>query len=140
VRRTRLLVPIVAMSMLLGGCGDAEERQNVRPPQPGTPSGPEDVQGIYRSIRHGLLQLRGNGEFVLIVSESPGASSGTYTLEDGRLTVRTNVCGEAVGTYDLQVGGQPVAGEATLAFTTVSDDCDFRRRWLTVDPWVYADS
>ena len=140
VRAVRPWVSMLFLVVLLGACGDAEERQNVRPPHPGTPGGPADVQGIYRSIRHGLLQLRGNGEFVLIVSESPGASSGSYTLDDGRLTVRTNVCGEAVGAYDVQVGGQPVAGEATLAFTPVSDDCDFRRRWLTIDPWVYADS
>lgn len=136
----RLFVIGLVAAVTVVGCGDAEERQNVRPPQPGTPDGPTDVQGIYRSIRQGLLQLRGDGEFVLIVTESPGASAGTYTLDAGRLTVRTNVCGTAVGEYDLRVGGQPKAGEATLAFTAVADDCDFRRRWLTSDAWVYADS
>ena len=131
---------MVVAAFAVAGCGDAEERQNVRPPKPGTPAGPTDVQGIYRSIRQGLLQLRGDGDFVLIVTENPRASAGTYTLDAGRLTVRTNVCGTAVGEYELTVGGQPVAGEATLAFSAVTDDCDFRRRWLTSDAWVYADS
>ena len=136
---TAVLVALVVL--LLAGCGeDRESRQNVRPPAPGTPSEPSDVQGIYRSIRQGLLQLRGDGEFVLIMPESPGASAGTYTLEDGRLTVQTNVCGTAEGEYRVQVGGEQKAGKATLHFEAVSDDCDWRRRSLTVHPWVYADS
>ncbi len=140
-RRPVLLVVLASFVFLLAGCGeDRETRQNVRPPAPGTPDRPSDVQGIYRSIRQGLLQLRGDGEFVLIMPERPGASAGTYELDDGRLTVRTNVCGTAEGDYRVQVGGQQEPGKATLTFEALSDDCDWRRRSLTADPWVYADS
>ena len=126
---------------LLAGCGrSAEERSNVRPPRPGTPERAADVQGIYRTIHQGLLQLRGDGSFVLIVSGEPGPSSGTYTVENGRLAVRSEACGATVGDYRVEVGGQPVAGKATLHFTAVGDDCEERRRSLTVDPWVYANS
>ena len=139
--RTTLAVIVTGAGLLLAGCGEGREtRQNVRPPAPGTPSARSDVQGIYRSIRQGLLQLRGDGEFVLIMPESPGASAGTYTLEDGRLTVQTNVCGTAEGEYVVEVRGEQKAGKATLLFQAVSDDCDWRRRSLTADPWVYADS
>ena len=138
--RRRAAVVLAAL-LATAGCGeDREVRQNVRPPAPGTPSRPSDVQGIYRSIRQGLLQLRGDGEFVLIMPESPGAGAGTYTLEDGRLTVHTNVCGTAEGQYRVEVGGKQEAGKATLLFTALNDDCDWRRRSLTVVPWVYADS
>ncbi|MFN2505663.1 MAG: hypothetical protein ABR540_15765 [Acidimicrobiales bacterium] len=136
-----LLAAVLAALLLLSGCGgSAEERQNVQPPEPGTPDGAADVQGIYRSISKGVLQLRGDGEFVLIVSEAPGASAGTYTLESGRLTVRTDACGTSPGTYELRVGGRPVAGKAILSFTALQDDCDSRRRSLTSEQWVYADS
>ncbi|MDQ3978742.1 MAG: hypothetical protein M3314_04215 [Actinomycetota bacterium] len=140
-RRATVALVLVSAPLLLVGCGEGREaRQNVRPPAPGTPDRPSDVQGIYRSIRQGLLQLRGDGEFVLIMPESPGASAGTYTLEEGRLTVQTNVCGTALGEYLVKVGGEQKAGKALLLFQAVSDDCDWRRRSLTVDPWVYADS
>lgn len=138
--RPRRAALLVAAGLLLSGCGDKATRQNVQPPEPGTPARPSDVQGIYRTIRRGLLQLRGDGEFVLIMSESPGASAGTYTLENGELTVVTNVCGTAQGRYEVQVGGEPEAGKATLLFTALNDDCDWRRRSLTGDPWVYANS
>ncbi|MGH9280020.1 MAG: hypothetical protein ACRD12_18225 [Acidimicrobiales bacterium] len=125
----------------LASCGgDRSSRLNIRPPQPGTPARASDVVGIYRTVHQGLLQLRQDGEFVLIVSEGPGPSAGTYTLENGRLTVQTDVCGTAVGEYDVVVGGQPKAGQATLTFTTVRDDCGPRSRYLTIDPWVYANS
>ena len=134
-------IVLASAVILLGACGgDRETRQNVRPPAPGTPSRPSDVQGIYRSVRQGLLQLRGDGEFVLIMPESPGASAGTFVLEDGRLTVHTNVCGTAEGEYLVAVGGEQKAGRATLHFQAVRDDCDWRRRSLTFEPWVYADS
>jgi hypothetical protein len=98
------------------------------------------VQGIYRTIRQGLLQLRGDGQLVLIMPENPGASAGTYTLQDGILRVQTNVCGTAEGAYRVKVGGKQEAGKATLVFEAVNDDCDWRRRSLTVLPWVYANS
>jgi hypothetical protein len=138
----RLCAAALATALLwTTGCGeDVESRRNVRPPHPGTPGRPADVQGIYRSIRQGLLQLRGDGEFVLIVSEDPGPSAGRYTLEQGRFTVSTDACGTGAGEYRLEVGGQPVAGKATLHFTALRDECEPRRRHLTLDPWVYADS
>jgi hypothetical protein len=141
VRFPGALAPLLLAALLpLVACGDREVRQNVRPPAPGTPARPSDVQGIYRSIGQGLLQLRGNGEFVLIMPESPGAGAGSYTLRDGRLRVSTDVCGTAEGQYRLEVGGEQEAGKATLLFSALSDDCDWRRRSLTTHPWVYADS
>lgn len=125
------------------GCEDSEavkSRQNVQPPQPGAPARAEDVQGIYRTVHQAVLQLRGNGSMVLIVPEGPGPSSGTYTLENGTITIRTDTCGTAVGEYRVEVTGPRQAGVAALNFTTVQDDCDSRRRYLTVDPFVYANS
>lgn len=137
-------LPCIALTVTIlwmAACGDdVEARRNVRPPHPGTPTRPSDVQGIYRSIRQGLLQLRGNGEFVLIVSDEAGPSAGSYSLDHGRFTVSTDACGPTSGEYNLKVGGEPVAGKATLHFTAVRDDCQPRRRHLTIDPWVYADS
>ena len=112
----------------------------MRPPAAGTPSQPSDVQGIYRSIRNGVLQLRGNGDIVLIVGDGTGASSGTFTLQDGRLDVQTSSCGDAIGSYDVVVSGEQEAGKATLRITGVSDACADRFRQLTIDPWIYADS
>jgi hypothetical protein len=143
--RTRgrgLLGTTVVASVLLAAsaCGENRPRENVQPPQPGVPARASDVQGIYRTIHQGVLQLRGNGSFVLIVPEGPGASAGDYSLLDGRLTVQTDNCGEAIGEYDVSVGGEPLPGKATLHFTVVRDDCEDRRHYLTIDPWVYANS
>ena len=126
------------MLFLASGCGENKPRENVQPPHPGVPAKASDVQGIYRTIHQGLLQLRGNGEFVLIVPEAPGSSTGTYRLEAGRLTVTTDVCGSAVGEYDVTVGGEPEPNKATLQFRVVKDDCGSRARHLTLTPWVYA--
>lgn len=128
----------LAFALLLPACGENKPRENIQPPEPGVPSTREDVQGIYRTIHQGLLQLRGNGRFVLIVPEDPGASSGTYDIVDGRLTVTTNVCGPDVGEYDLNVTGEAEPGKALLNFVAVRDDCETRRRHLTLTPWVYA--
>jgi hypothetical protein len=140
----RITVVVGALSALvLQGCGaqeSMERRSNIKPPQPGTPAGVDDVSGIYRSIHQGLLQLRADGSYVLVVPEGPGPTSGTYTLTDGRFGVRSDECGEQLGTYDLVVTGEPKAGKATLNFTGVEDPCDDRRYYLTTDPWVYADS
>lgn len=119
-------------------CGENRPRENVQPPQPGIPARASDVQGIYRTIHQGVLQLRGNGAFVLIVPEGPGATSGDYSLLDGKFTVQTANCGETVGEYDLVVRGEPLPDKATLHFTAVRDDCAQRRHYLTIDPWVYA--
>ena len=113
---------------------------NVRPPKPGVPGALKDVTGIYRSIHQGLLQLRSNGEVVLVLPEGPGPTSGSYTLDNGRLSVTTKSCGATTGEYDVLVSGEQAAGKAVLNFTAVDDQCDSRRHYLTVDPWIYADS
>jgi hypothetical protein len=130
----------MAASILLvaTGCGENKPKENVQPPHPGVPAKPSDVQGIYRSVHQGLLQLRGDGSFVLIVPEGPGPSAGDYTLQSGRLTVITDDCGGTIGEYDLTVAGEPEPNKAMLHFTVVRDDCGDRARYLTLDPWVYA--
>lgn len=136
----RLAVAALAASLVLGGCGRSRPRENVQPPSPGVPAAAEDVQGIYRTIHQGLLQLRGNGTFAMVIPEGPGPSGGRYTLTEGTFTVVTDDCGATEGEYRVTVGGRPIAGEATLHFVPIRDDCAERARYLTIDPWVYADS
>jgi hypothetical protein len=128
---------------LATGCGAdeaMERRSNIKPPRPGTPARADDVTGIYRSIHQGLLQLRADGSFVFIVPEGPGPTSGTYTLDQGRLEVRSDNCGDVAGAYDVVVTGEQKAGKAILNISAVDDACAERERYLTFDPWVYADS
>lgn len=130
----------LAAGLTLASCGgDRNERLNIRPPAPGIPSGAASVSGIYRSIHQGLLQLRENGELSLIIPDV-SASAGTFTLEDGNLVVQTARCGAESGRYRLEVTGEQLPGKATLNITAVDDPCDERRRYLTIDPWVYGDS
>ena len=128
---------------LVVGCGSGgadAPAENVRPPRAGTPGQPSDVQGIYRSVRQGLLQLRGNGTIVLIAPVGGGPSGGRFTLQNGRLELQTDDCGDAIGSYDVVVTGEQEAGKATLRITAVEDACAPRLRDLTSDPWVYANS
>ena len=136
------LLAVVLVALLSGACGvlKDEPASNVRPPAPGVPASAEQVTGIYRSIHQGLLQLRADGDFVLVVPEGPGATSGSFTLSDGRLSVYTDACGQETGDYDVVVTGEQEAGKATLNLTAVNDPCEDRRHYLTVDPWVYANS
>ena len=141
--RVFLAGAVFLLLVLASACNTDKEvskYENVKPPEPGTPATAADVQGIYRTAHQALLQLRGNGSFVLIVPEGPGPSGGTYTLQDGTLTVRTDVCGAAVGQYHVTVNGPAEAGKATLRFTPITDDCGARLRYLTIDPWIYANS
>jgi hypothetical protein len=141
--RRRSVVPFIAVLLALfaAGCSLHDPpATNVKPPRPGVPATSTDVTGIYRSIHQGLLQLRSNGEFVLVVPDGPGATSGSYTLHDGRLSVVTKPCGTTTGEYDVLVSGQQAAGKAVLNFSPVDDQCADRLHYLTVDPWVYADS
>ncbi len=124
----------------LAACGDRDERLNVRPPRPGVPADGSEVVGIYRSIHQGLLQLRGDGDLTLIIPDGPGATSGTYSLRDGRLEVFTERCGDQLGDYRVEVTGEQLAGKAVLNITAVDDACAERRKYLTIDPWVYANS
>lgn len=133
----------LAVLLLLGSTacsGDRSERLNVQPPAPGVPRSGTEVQGIYRSIHQGLLQLRGNGEINLITPDEPGTTSGDYSLREGVLEVRTDKCDDRPGTYNVEVTGEQKAGKAILVISAVHDDCAHRRRHLTIDPWVYADS
>ncbi len=136
------VVALVLLAGMSGACSSmkATPASNVRPPAPGVPARAEDVTGIYRSIHQGLLQLRAVGGFVLVVPEGPGATAGTYTLTDGRLVVRTASCGEETGAYDVVVTGEQEPGKAILNLSAVRDPCEDRRRYLTIDPWVYANS
>ncbi|HEX7277186.1 MAG TPA: hypothetical protein VF244_07400 [Acidimicrobiales bacterium] len=138
--RTRSVVAVSLLALALGGCGDKAERTNFNPPALGVPATADDVTGIYRSIHQGLLQLRGNGELNLIVPEGPGATTGTFTLTDGRATVRTENCGDQVGSYTVEVVAGPIVSKSTLVIEAVHDPCAERQRYLTIDPWVYADS
>jgi len=137
----RLLV-LLLLAALSGACSSmkASPSSNVRPPAPGVPARAEDVTGIYRSIHQGLLQLRKDGDYLLIVPEGPGPTSGSFTLSAGRLVVFSAACGQETGDYDVVVTGEQKAGKAVLNISAVRDPCEDRRRYLTVDPWVYADS
>jgi hypothetical protein len=136
------LLAVVLVAAVASACGvmKDEPASNVRPPAPGVPSSADQVTGIYRSIHQGLLQLRADGDFVLVVPEGPGATSGSFTLSDGRLSVYTEACGQETGDYDVLVTGEQEAGKAVLNLTAVDDPCEERRHYLTVDPWVYANS
>jgi hypothetical protein len=138
----RRLLAVLLLAVLSGACSamKATPASNVRPPAPGVPATGTDVTGIYRSIHQGLLQLRDNGEFVLVVPEGPGPTGGRFTLTDGRMTVRTDACGEEPGDYDVVVTGAQEAGKAILNISAVRDACEDRRKYLTIDPWVYANS
>ncbi len=133
-----------ALLLLLtaGGCSamKATPSSNVQPPAPGVPASAAEVTGIYRSIHQGVLQLRDDGEYTLIVPEGPGPTAGTYTLTAGRLSVRSDACGTETGDYDVVVTGEQEAGKAVLNISAVRDGCEDRRKYLTIDPWVYANS
>ncbi|HWC11358.1 MAG TPA: hypothetical protein VG455_09065 [Acidimicrobiales bacterium] len=142
-RCRRSVVGAALSATLLVACGSGGANapaENVRPPAPGTPGRPADVQGIYRSVHQSLLQLRGDGTVVLIAPHGGGPSGGRYTLRNGRLELQTDDCGEDVGSYDVLVTGEQEAGKAVLQLTAVADSCADRRRDLTRDPWVYANS
>lgn len=112
---------------------------NVKPPAPGVPAHENDVHGIYRNVDQSLLQLRGGGRIDL-TTDRTGASSGTYTLDHGRLQVRSDGCDGVIGTYEVQVTGPQEPGDAALVLRAVDDTCVSRRVELTRDRWVYANS
>lgn len=134
---------MLAVAVTVAGCGTQArmaDMQNVKPPAPGTPNGPADVSGIYRSLHTATLQLRRDGTITLIVPDGGGASDGRFTLQSGRIELQTSACGDAAGSYDVVVTGPQKAGKSTLVITGVNDPCGARLRDLTRDPWVYADS
>ena len=136
------VLAVLLLAVVSGACSVMKDSpaSNVRPPAAGVPTTARDVTGIYRSIHQGVLQLRADGEFVLIVPEGPGPTSGTFTLSQGRMIVYSQACGPETGDYDVLVTGTQEAGKATLNIAAVRDPCEARRKYLTVDPWVYANS
>jgi hypothetical protein len=132
---------LVLLAMVSGSCSLKDPpASNVQPPAPGVPATTKDITGIYRSIHQGLLQLRADGDYVLVVPDGPGPGSGSFTLSAGRFVVFSKACGQETGDYDVVVTGEQAAGKAILHFTAVQDTCEARRRYLTVDPWIYANS
>ena len=138
----RRLAFLLLLAVATGACSamKATPSSNVQPPAPGVPASAQDVSGIYRSIHQGLLQLRADGNYVLVVPEGPGPTSGSFTLSAGRLVVFSEACGQETGDYDVVVTGEQEAGKAVLNISAVRDPCEARRKYLTVDPWVYANS
>ena len=138
----RRILALLVLAVTCPSCAAMKSTpaSNVRPPAPGVPAAASDVTGIYRSIHQGLLQLRADGDFVLVVPAGPGPSAGTFTLSNGRLVVYTEACGQETGDYDVLVTGEQEAGKAVLHISAVRDSCDDRRRYLTIDPWIYANS
>lgn len=132
----------VLLVLATAGCSamKAKPSSNVKPPAPGVPAAVEEVTGIYRSIHQGVLQLRADGDYVLVVPEGPGPTSGTFTLSAGRMSVQSKACGQEIGDYDVVVTGEQEAGKAVLNISAVRDSCEDRRKYLTIDPWVYANS
>ncbi|MEA2828558.1 MAG: hypothetical protein QOG43_2997 [Actinomycetota bacterium] len=135
----RSLVAVAVLALTVGACSDPPP-SNYRPPDLGVPATGADITGIYRTIHQGLLQLRGNGELNLIIPEGIGATSGTFAVKDGHVTVHTDGCGDQVGAYNVEVLPGPVISRSTLMFEAVDDPCAARLKYLTIDPWVYADS
>ena len=136
------LALVLFLAVTAGACSamKSSPSSNVQPPAPGVPANAEDVSGIYRSIHQGLLQLRADGNYVLVVPEGPGPTSGSFTLSAGRLVVFSEACGQETGDYDVVVTGEQEAGKAVLNISAVRDPCEERRKYLTIDPWVYANS
>lgn len=134
----------VLAAIIFTACGDSMNRSiptNVRPPKPGVPQTQSDVIGIYRTKSQATLQLRQNGNLSFIVPiQAIRASAGKYTLSSGTFELTTNQCGNTIGRYAVAVSGRQVAGDAILSFTALDDSCMNRRKYLTIDPWYYADS
>jgi hypothetical protein len=136
------LLAAALLLLVAGGCSSMKDKpsSNVQPPAPGVPATAADVTGIYRSIHQGVLQLRADGDYVLVVPDGPGPSAGSFTLSAGRMSVYSKACGPETGDYDVVVTGEQAAGKAVLNISAVRDSCEDRRQYLTVDPWIYANS
>jgi hypothetical protein len=135
----RSVVAVALLALTMGACSDPPP-SNYRPPDLGVPATGADITGIYRTIHQGLLQLRGNGDLNLVIPAGVGATSGTFSVDNGRVTLRTERCGDQVGSYQVEVHAGPIVSRSTLVFEAVDDPCAERRKYLTIDPWVYADS
>ena len=106
------------------------------------PATAEDVTGIYRTIHQGLLQLRGNGDLNLVIPEATSAPPpARFTLAGRRRHRPHRQLRRPGGHLHLEVvAGAASCSKSTLVFETVDDPCAERQKYLTIDPWVYADS
>ena len=130
------LLMLAVLVIATAGCG--RRNTNVVPPKPGVPERADDIVGIYRTTQGSLLQLRKSGEFFIVAGGRP--IDGRFTLVEGRMTMRTEQCGEQVGEYDLRVTGKAEPNKAQLRFTVVDDTCAVRRAPLVDQRWVYVES
>lgn len=140
IPRGRVVASALILTTACSGGVSQKMGSNVRPPKPGIPQSATDITGIYRTSHQGLLQLRANGTYVMVISDSFGSTSGTYTLAGGRFEIQTTGprCGSEVGSYQAAVTGVAEPDKAVLAFAPISDGCAERRKFLTIDPWIYA--
>ena len=139
-RVTRVVtIAFVACAFTVSSCSSSYERpRNLRPPALGVPGRVSEVSGIYKTRSQNTWQLRADGSFVLVTTEL-GATNGTFTLQDGRMEVRTPSCAE-VGTYMARLTGEQKPNKDHLELTVVNDPCAPRVRALTLERWTYVES
>jgi heat shock protein HslJ len=128
----RRLAVAAAALVVLAACVHSET------PAPAAPQpvrAVKDVVGIWRTIHQNTLQLRQDGSFLLVTSVA-NPLTGEYTLRPGRMDVSgTPGCESVVGSYEVQA-----AYQQRLTFRALTDSCELRRKELTVDQFVYANS
>jgi hypothetical protein len=103
------------------------------PPKPlATPKSVDDITGIWRTVHQNTLEFRRNGTFVLITTVS-NAMAGDYNLAQDKITFfNTKGCGDAQGTYRVQV-----SPKGRMELSNAEDTCAARKLGLS-DPLVYA--
>jgi hypothetical protein len=131
-RGARVCVVAVMLVVATGACHAAVERPTPRPTAP--PRAANDVVGIWRTIRQGVLELRENRSYVLI-SPITKPATGHYEVDGGQLIVTDDQCGADSGRYDVLVIRNK---SMTLDAGTTGDACELRKRVLEGELWVYA--
>ena len=92
----------------------------------------DDVTGIWRNVHQGVLELRDNGDFVLI-SPITKPDSGKYTLQNGVIAFAGGtLCPPGDASYAVGV-----VRSQRMMLSSDGDRCELRRRVLVSDPWVY---
>lgn len=93
----------------------------------------EELTGIWRTVRQGVLEIRADGRYVLITPITRPAE-GRITLTGARVTlIDPDSCDGAPGTYTVAV---VAAGRMVLS--DPDDLCADRRTVLVADPFVYT--
>ena len=127
--RLRVIASAIALCALVA-CGSS-----AAPPPPkvlGTPKSVDDITGIWRTVHQNTLEFRKSGTFVLITTVSD-AMAGDYTLTQDKITFfNTKGCGDAQGTYRIQVSTKD-----RMVLSDPDDTCAPRKLGLS-DPLVYA--